>query len=107
MCCCLQSNLRIFLEELLPEDVHERCSNRAYVRLTNVWLFLPMNVISTVADRHDPGCRFLSQGRFHAQEICCSLNTVHGWVHLCMEGAAGFMPTNLPDVNCVVNCRKI
>lgn len=27
----LQTNLRIFLEDLLPADVHERCSNKAYV----------------------------------------------------------------------------
>ena len=27
----MQSNLRVFLEELLPDDVHERCTNKAYV----------------------------------------------------------------------------
>lgn len=31
--CLLQSNLRIFLEDLLPADVHERCTNKAYVSL--------------------------------------------------------------------------
>ena len=31
--CLLQSNLRTFLEDLLPADVHERCTNRAYVSL--------------------------------------------------------------------------
>ena len=31
--CLLQSNLRIFLEDLLPADVHKRCTNRAYVSL--------------------------------------------------------------------------
>ena len=29
--CFTQSSLRVFLEELLPEDVHERCSGKAYV----------------------------------------------------------------------------
>lgn len=29
--CGAQSSLRVFLEDLLPEDVHERCNGKAYV----------------------------------------------------------------------------
>lgn len=39
--CLLQSNLRTFLEDLLPADVHERCTNRAYVSLSaGFWWFM-------------------------------------------------------------------
>lgn len=33
----LKSNLRIFLEDLLPADVHERCTNRAYISVTRAF----------------------------------------------------------------------
>lgn len=36
LCSCMQSNLRTFLEKMLPDDVHERCTNKAYVRLPGV-----------------------------------------------------------------------
>lgn len=33
----LKTNLRIFLEDLLPADVHERCSNKAYISVTQAF----------------------------------------------------------------------
>ncbi len=52
--CLLQSNLRIFLEDLLPADVHERCTNRAYVSLcAEFWRCMAYMAFITASAEHE------------------------------------------------------
>ena len=52
--CLLQSNLRIFLEDLLPADVHERCTNKAYVSLcAGFWWFVTYMALFNAAAENE------------------------------------------------------
>mmetsp|Transcript_6088 Transcript_6088/g.17432 ORF Transcript_6088/g.17432 Transcript_6088/m.17432 type:complete len:512 (+) Transcript_6088:157-1692(+) len=45
--------VREFLEKLLPEDIHERCKNRAFVAITRVWPRPTPELISDFHSRDD------------------------------------------------------
>lgn len=49
----LKSNLRTFLEKMLPDDVHERCTNKAYISVTRAFPRPRNMLLSEYTSRED------------------------------------------------------